>query len=58
MASAGQPPKYISYCEKKVKRPDGVYTLFWIQDTANQDTLAIVVRHLCNLVACELLRPA
>lgn len=43
MTSAGPPPQYISFCEKKVRRPEGTYTLFWIQDTANHDTLAIVV---------------
>ena len=43
MAAAEQACKYVSYCERRTKRPDGTYTLFWVQDTRNRDALAVVV---------------
>ena len=37
------PPTFVSYCIQRTDRPEAAYTLFWVQDSSGDHTLAMVV---------------
>jgi len=43
MAEAEGQHNFVSYCVQKADRPDALYMLFWLQNTRNEHTLAMVV---------------
>lgn len=44
MAAATNQPAFVSYCLQKAERADANYILFWLQDSSNEHTLAMVGR--------------
>ena len=52
MAAATNQPAFVSYCLQKAERADANYILFWLQDSSNEHTLAMVVSPSGNDATC------